>query len=93
MNNSTQLAEVQGTKEQEKNQKLGHLVRCYFGESPEDKRDEWTYDLSSAIAEIAVSENPKLNKEIKYGRIDSLTDLSMFIDNLFSVLIKNDAQS
>lgn len=93
MNNSTQLAEVQGTKEQEKNKILSNLIRSYFGESPEDKRDEWIYDLNSAIAEIAVSDNTSLNKEIKRERIHSLNDLSMFIDNLYSVLIKNDAQS
>lgn len=93
MNNQTQLAEVQGTKEQEKNKILSNLIRSYFGESPEDKRDEWTYDLSSAIAEIAVSDNPRLNTDIKRERIHSLNDLSMFIDNLYSVLIKNDAQS
>lgn len=93
MNNQTQSAEVQGTKEQKKNQILSNLIRSYFGESPEDKRDEWMYDISSAISEIAVSDNPRLNSEIKRERIYSLNDLSMFIDNLYSVLIKNDAQS
>ena len=93
MNNQIQLAEVQGTKEQDKNQKLTNIIRAYFGESPEDKRDEWTFDLASSIAEIGTSDNPRLTKDIKRERIHSLNDLSMFIDNLYSVLTKNDAQS